>query len=107
MSVLASSAEPAAARPPRQALRDWALVVAIAAAAGWFAATQTAWALPVALAPVGLVALGKYRMATLWVLSLEMALGGWGHVIDVGGTRIDIRIRRDTTDTVWLFMTRG
>ena len=88
MSVLASPAPLPAAASPRRTLRDWALVAAIAAAAGWFAASYTAWALPLALAPVGLVALGKYRMATLWVLSLEMALGGWGHVVYIGGLPI-------------------
>jgi O-antigen ligase len=85
MSVLASSAPVTAATPHRSVVREWALVTLIAVAAGWFAATYTAWALPVALAPVGVVALAKYRLATLWVLSLEMALGGWGHAVYVGG----------------------
>jgi len=88
MAVLASSAPPAAApaTPAHlRAVREWAPIALIAGGAGWLAASHTAWALPIALTPVGVVALGKYRMTTLWVLSLEMALGGWGHAIYAAG----------------------
>ncbi len=49
------------------------------------AVRSSAAALVAAAAPVALWVLRRYRLLPLWLLSLEMTLGGWGHLLDLRG----------------------
>lgn len=52
------------------------------------AATRTPEALPAAALPIGALLLYRWPLVPMWLLTFEMVLGGWGHLIDFRGLPI-------------------
>jgi hypothetical protein len=69
---------------PRGSVSQVASLITIAVVVGVVAAYAPEWLPLVATAPVACWLTRRYRMLPIWLLTLEMVLGGWGHAVNLG-----------------------
>lgn len=67
---------------------EWALGLAGAAALAAVASRSAAAALLGAVAPLAVWVVARWPLVPVWLLTIEMVLGGWGHLIDIRGLPI-------------------
>lgn len=61
------------------------LIVAIAVGCGVTATFAPQWLPVIGTIPIAFWLTKRYRMLPVWLLSLEMTLGGWGHALTLNG----------------------